>query len=78
LKNIGHDYGNTTTDKVSFHVKNPQRIILIIETSKVQNLRVINSHGNQQMSINTKQQQNEQASKPSTMTSKPQTNSIMV
>jgi hypothetical protein len=63
LKNIGHNHGNTTTDKVSFHVNNPQRIILIIEASKVQILSVRNSHSNQQMSINIEQQQNEQANK---------------
>jgi hypothetical protein len=63
LKNIGHDHGNITTDKASCNVNNSQRIILIIEASKAYNVGVINSHGNQQTSINTEQQQNEQPSK---------------
>ena len=51
MNKIGHKHGNTTTDKVSFHGNNPQRIILIIEPSKVQNFSVINNHGNWEMSI---------------------------
>jgi len=34
------------TNKVNFRVNNPQRIILIIEASKFQNLGGINNHDN--------------------------------